>query len=238
MDLIEVSNNHNRHPWELSRTHCVIKILRKYDISGCVLDIGCGDSYFDEQLVDQFDNVVVHGVDINLNHSFQSGRVCGFKDICELPADVKYDCILMMDVLEHIEFDFGYLESLVNERLSDNGILLITVPAFMKLYSKHDEELKHFRRYNHRQLRAVIDFAGLREEKWTYFYFSLIFLRLMTMNKTKNLSGWAYDERSFKTKFVKFVLDFDFNVLNFLSKIFIHLPGLSLLSVCRKANTL
>ena len=30
----------------------------------------------------------------------------------------------------------------------DNGRIILTVPAYQSLFSKHDKELKHFRRYN------------------------------------------------------------------------------------------
>ena len=93
----------------------------------------------------------------------------------------------MMDVLEHIEDDRGYLRDILR-LLKKDGTVFITVPAFMSLYSLHDEELKHFRRYNHKQLKEVTVSAGLKEKKWSYFYFCLIPLRLLTKNKTENAS--------------------------------------------------
>ena len=55
----------------------------------------------------------------------------------------------------------------------------------MSLYSLHDEELKHFRRYNHSQLAKIIENANLKEIQWSYFYFSLVIGRLITKNQTK-----------------------------------------------------
>ena len=103
----------------------------------------------------------------------------------------------------------------------------------MKLYSLHDRELRHYRRYEHARLRRLVSKSGLVEERWSYFYFSLIIARLLTMNKTENLSGWDHPADSIKTRFVTAVLNLDFDVLIFLSKLGLHLPGLSLLSVCR-----
>ena len=45
--------------------------------------------------------------------------------------------------------------------------------------------------------------------------------------------GWNYPANHIKTKLVTTVLNLDFDILLLLSRIGIHLPGLSLLSVCR-----
>ena len=66
MDLIEVSENPNRHPWELSRTSCIIQVLRSLNIHGNILDIGCGDSYFDHNLLKEDPELCIYGVDIFL----------------------------------------------------------------------------------------------------------------------------------------------------------------------------
>ena len=58
----------------------------------------------------------------------------------------KYDLVTCFDVLEHIKNDKEALfkmESLIN----DKGALIITVPAYMFLWSKHDEVNYHYRRY-------------------------------------------------------------------------------------------
>ena len=230
MDLIEVSSNQNRHPWELSRTRSILRILQKIKLKENILDIGCGDSYFDRRLAEHFPETTVYGVDINLKQELHEDRVHALKSTEHLP-DCKFDCILMMDVLEHIEDDTAYLTDII-KYLKPDGKVIITVPAFMKLYSLHDRELHHYRRYEHKRLNNVITESGLVEESWSYFYFSLIIGRLLTMNRTENLSGWNRNEKNIMTKFVKGVLNADFDVLTFLSRLGIHLPGLSLLSIC------
>lgn len=231
MDLIEVSDNQNRHPWELSRTSRILKIAEKNHIKGNVLDIGCGDSYFDRRLADRFKDITVYGVDIYLKKEIHEERVHAVNSLEHLP-DCKFDCIIMMDVLEHIKNDTEYLTRILGY-LKPDGKVIITVPAFMKLYSLHDRELRHYRRYDHNSLSKVIKKSGLTEIRWSYFYFSLIIGRLLTINRSENLSGWNRPETSFITKIVKEVLNIDFNVLYLLSHLNIHLPGLSLLSVCR-----
>ncbi len=235
MDLSEVSENQNRHPWELSRTRGILRVLDKLQIKGNVLDIGCGDSYFDRRMAERFPDVQVYGVDIYLQEELHEDRVHAVSSLERLP-DCQFDYILMMDVLEHIEDDAAYLTDILRF-LKPDGKVIITVPAFMKLYSLHDRELHHFRRYEHRGLHEVIRKSGLQEEKWSYFYLSLIVGRLLTMNKTENLSNWEHSAKDLKTRLVTSILNLDFDVLTVLSKIGIHLPGLSLLSVCSRKGS-
>ena len=232
MDLIEVSNNQNRHPLELSRTKCILKELKAMGLHGKVLDIGCGDGYFDRRMLREFPDIEVYGVDIYLEEESEEGKLHFLNSLDHLPEG-QFDYIIMMDVLEHIKDDTGYLRKLLT-KLKKSGKLLITVPAFMRLYSLHDRELRHYRRYEHKRLYHVLRKCGLVEKEWSYFYLSLIAARLLSFHSTQNLSGWHHPENALKTRLVCFVLNTDYAVLRLLSKIGLHLPGLSLLSVCEK----
>lgn len=236
MDLIEVSeSNVNRHPWELSRTECIFKEIKKLGKRTRVLDIGCGDCYFDKRLLESFPDIdALYGVDIFMEQSHSEGKAHWINTLEDLPEE-KFDLILMMDVLEHIEDDKGYMKNIKNY-LSDEGVIVFTVPAFMKLYSLHDEELKHFRRYNSKMLYTTLENTGLKIQNRSYFYFSLIILRLLTWKKTQNLSMWNSDERSIKTRFVKGVLNLDYSFLRFFSKLRIYIPGLSLLAIIEHSD--
>ena len=54
---------------------------------------------------------------------------------------------MYLNVLEHIKEDKKELEEAYN-KLKNNGHLIILVPAHNKLYSKFDEAIGHFRRYD------------------------------------------------------------------------------------------
>lgn len=234
MDLIEVSEkNKNRHPWELSRAECIIKEIGKAGIRRSVLDIGCGDGYFDRRLLSEFPQIEsLYGVDIFLERPYEEDRGHWINSLDSLP-DKKFDLILMMDVLEHIQDDKAYMCE-IEKLLDDNGIIVLTVPAFMKLYSLHDKELKHFRRYDRHMLENTLKGSSLKIINKSYFYLSLVFMRLLTINKTENLSMWSSGEKSFKTRFVKAVLNIDYSILRFLSRFNIYIGGLSLLAVIEK----
>lgn len=75
-------------------------------------------------------------------------------DISVLDAAERFDCILYIDVLEHIEDDTGELARAAT-LLAKGGALVVLCPAFQVLFSAMDTALGHFRRYTARTLAAV-----------------------------------------------------------------------------------
>ncbi len=66
------------------------------------------------------------------------------------------DAITALDVLEHVPDD----QAVVNEFarvVRPGGVVVVTVPAFMLLWSDWDVVLHHFRRYRQPQLGALFD---------------------------------------------------------------------------------
>ncbi len=70
--------------------------------------------------------------------------------------DTNYDCIIYIDVLEHIEFPKQEIQK-IKDKLSKNGKLIILVPAYQTLFSEFDEKIGHFRRYNKKMLQEHIN---------------------------------------------------------------------------------
>ena len=75
--------------------------------------------------------------------------------VADIDPTSRYDTILYVDVLEHIEDDKEELIN-VSSLLSKNGKLIILSPAYQWLYSEFDEAVGHFRRYTKRTLLEVI----------------------------------------------------------------------------------
>ena len=76
----------------------------------------------------------------------------------------RFDTIVCLNVIEHIEGDVEALRNLRNV-LSDEGRAIILVPCGQWLYGSLDVVLKHFRRYSEGQLVDVARQAGFRVEK-------------------------------------------------------------------------
>ena len=58
----------------------------------------------------------------------------------------KFDTIMYLHVLEHIENDKKELQNAIS-KLNPDGYLVIMVPAHQKIYSKLDKAVGHYRRY-------------------------------------------------------------------------------------------
>ena len=91
----------------------------------------------------------------------------------------KYDLVGLFDVVEHIEDDRAFLRRLWKV-LEDRGFLIITVPAFQFLWSDHDVNLHHYRRYTKKSLRTLLDLAGYKISFISYWNMSL-FLPMAAM---------------------------------------------------------
>lgn len=89
-----------------------------------------------------------------------------------LPAGETFDLIGLFDVLEHLEHPVPTLEAL-RRHLTPDGQLVVTVPAFPFLWSKHDEINHHFRRYTLRALTTELSAAGFRVDFSTHYNISL-----------------------------------------------------------------
>jgi len=79
----------------------------------------------------------------------------------------RYDSIVMMNVLEHIEDDEAALVTL-RRALNPGGRIVLYVPAFMLLYSDFDREIGHYRRYRKKQLQKLVERAGFRVDDKRY----------------------------------------------------------------------
>lgn len=80
----------------------------------------------------------------------------------------QFDLVGLFDVLEHVEDHEGALAAL-RGKLSAEGRILMTVPAFPWLWSAHDERHHHFRRYTKASLAEAAKAAGLTVERSFYF---------------------------------------------------------------------
>lgn len=86
----------------------------------------------------------------------------------QISIDEKFDSIVIVNVLEHIEDDIQELK-IAKKVLSSDGRIVIFVPAMPALYGSMDAVSGHFRRYRRSELEAVIRAAGLQIQSVRYF---------------------------------------------------------------------
>lgn len=68
----------------------------------------------------------------------------------------RFDTIVYIDVIEHIENDVEELQRAVGFLKNPVGHLIILVPAHQYLYSAFDKAIGHFRRYNKKLLQQAV----------------------------------------------------------------------------------
>ena len=78
----------------------------------------------------------------------------------------NFDTIMYLNVLEHIEDDIEEINNAL-KKLKKNGHLIILVPAHNNLYSKFDEAVGHFKRYEIDFFKQI-KIQNLKKQKLIY----------------------------------------------------------------------
>lgn len=161
--------------YALTKYQIVMKLLPDKENLN-VLNAGCGSGEMN-QLLAENRTWKITAIDIDdksislsqdLKREFSIDNLTLIKTSIEKHVtSEKYDIIVSNDVLEHIEDDVAAVKKLM-ELLKDDGLLCVSVPALSFLYGHHDEMLGHYRRYNKRSLKKILEF-GFIIEKCRYF---------------------------------------------------------------------
>lgn len=182
-----------KHWWFTSKKEIVLDtIARHTNLSQLsnILDIGCGSGLMLNAL-EQIGNT--SGMDmsddaIQFSQEIFMGRI----EKGYLPNNVPYpkkqfDLITALDVIEHIDDDVQSLKT-IKSLLSPHGTAIITVPAYMFMWSHFDELNEHKRRYTLTELKNKLEQADLKIEKISY-YNMLLFPIAYLVRKLNNLLG-------------------------------------------------
>ncbi|WGK70338.1 class I SAM-dependent methyltransferase [Candidatus Haliotispira prima] len=166
-------DHEDSHWWFSARRKIIQKILDRYfqdDNGNSVLEVGCG-SGGNLRILSQYGNISALEYDDESRNLANNRKICTVKKgklPQNIPFDTNFDLICALDVIEHIDDDLATVRAL-SSKLNPNGKLLITVPAYMFLWSGHDVANHHKRRYTQRELRNIASKSGLRIIYSTYF---------------------------------------------------------------------
>jgi len=178
-----------RHWWFVARRQIIHQALDRFGRMGAAeprwLDVGCGTGV----LLDSYP-AISHKLGLELDggsvlraqkKGLDVRQVRPRWDFREYGA---FDLVTLTDVIEHVERDQEAVDA-VRAVLNDNGIVLVTVPALMGLWSSHDVVNHHFRRYTIRTLLPLFPPEQWKVLKVSYFS-SLLFPMVYTARKLKN----------------------------------------------------
>jgi SAM-dependent methyltransferase len=179
MDLHELpAHPFERHPWEIARARFFREMLvGKGILAGArrVLDVGAGDGYLARELLAA---LPAGGSVVCFDPHYRDDQLKGEGAVSftRVRPPGPFDLVLLLDVIEHVADDGALLaEALAS--LTEGGRVLVSVPAWQSLYTKHDLFLGHHRRYRPAQLRAALGGAGLAIEKEGSLFHSLLLVR-------------------------------------------------------------
>lgn len=162
-----------KHWWWRAREDVILHHLAQLELPGDppdILDVGCGDGLFFAQL-DRFGRV--QGIENDgaviapTAERRQRIHVRPFDD--SFDPGRRFGLITMFDVLEHFQDRVAALRRAA-ELLHPAGKLLITVPAFMSLWTAHDEFNQHHVRYSKRTFVDDARRARVKIEEMRYFF--------------------------------------------------------------------
>ena len=186
--------------WHVGRRDIIRSLLERHvprDATRVGVDLGCGTgSHF--ELLAPWGRFV--GTEVT-SELYGVGDPPG-RPVClargeALPfADASVGLCTLFDVLEHIESEDAALTE-IRRVLRPQGLVLLSVPAYMFLWSSHDESLHHYRRYVARTLRDALERNGLEVIRLTYAMASILPPVALVRWATRNRQGTADAQASY-----------------------------------------
>lgn len=195
-------NLEEKHWWFIGRRKIVFSILDKYlpnKNQSRILDVGCGTGSTLKEL-EKYGHAT--GVDVS-EEAVKFCKLRGCRNVYKIDRqglffeDEMFDLVVALDVIEHITDDCAALSEYYRVTKED-GILLLTVPAYGFLWGAHDEINHHKRRYIANELKNKVKKTGFAVEKLTYFntfLFPFVLLTRMGQRVTKMVNS-GYKPRS------------------------------------------
>jgi len=245
LDLSEVRRTSGqRHPWEIARVRALSTILRRRQVRiESILDVGCGDGFIGESLRNMLGARALVGIDAHLPDT-ECGILRAADHVIErYPSDRsigdrRFDLVLALDVIEHVDDDRALVDDVVSHWTTPGGLVLVTVPAFQSLFSHHDLALRHHRRYNHAQLRTLLEGAGLAILEDGYLFASLVAPRALAVLGER--LGFQQDDHGvgswegppWLAQLIAATLTLDAEALLAATRLGIRVPGLTAWALC------
>jgi ubiquinone/menaquinone biosynthesis C-methylase UbiE len=172
----------------------------------------------------EYDEVCFNFVKEKLQIDIEQGTILDLQF-----AENSFDLVCAFDVVEHVQNDQLAVKEMIRVCKS-SGFVFVTVPAFMDLWSKHDEINYHFKRYTSKTLLPLFNSNTGNVIYHSYFntiLFLPIYLVRWISNKFPKLfkrDGSGSDHSMFELGFLNKVLYLIFYAENILLKKLIKLP--------------
>jgi len=164
------------HWWNLARNRILTTVVKKCaGADAVVLEVGCGRGFVVKYLRDE-------GIDCTGVELAKARPLLAVRDHVRVGIDawdlsrterMRYDAILLLDVIEHISDTAAFLQHL-SDGFPNLSHLIITVPACQELWSNYDECYGHCRRYSLEMLKSTSIAPGA-DCIWAGYFFHLAY---------------------------------------------------------------
>lgn len=162
--------------------------------AGVLLDAGCGTGGFLASLARRMPHAAAIGIDADETAcrwaAEKTARPVCAGSVNALPfRDGSFAAIVSVDVLCHRGVDETIALGQFHRCLAAGGILILNLPAYRWLMSRHDVAVHNARRYTRTQLLGLLRAAGFRPIFATYWNTILFPLMVVTRKLLPARSG-------------------------------------------------
>ena len=165
-EMEQLANAHRFNRW-------IVDALR-LESPALVLEIGAGIGAITRELASRLPAATITALEPSSTPFELSVAVEGVRllrktsgqHVVDHPS--AYDCVVHVNVLEHIENDAAELRTVLS-LLRPGATLHLFVPALPRLYGELDRKSGHYRRYKRRDLTALLRSAGFENPRVSYF---------------------------------------------------------------------
>ena len=179
--------------------YCLDRFIERYGLHGPFLEIGCGRGDVSAYLA----NKGWQGAAIDYSEAAVAQASANLRQYPQISVAKRslgevtgaFDCIIMWDVLEHMEDDRGALR-MVERLLRPGGQLLLAVPSNPREWRWDDDFYGHFRRYTVVDMTEKLTQAGLAPQVFWDFTFPLFWLMRRMYTRIKSGASAAPDKEA------------------------------------------
>jgi len=206
--------------WFKHRNNCILSTIKRFPPRGPIIDLGGGNGFVAKRLIDEgYETILIEpgykgAVNAKKKRLIPKVISSTFEN-AKFPPE-SLDAVCMFDVIEHIKDDKKII-NLIYKTLKPNGMIYITVPANQYLWSNHDIQAEHFRRYDQVSINKIVK-SRFKLLYSSYFFqpliipmfiFRVIPFYLGFMKKRRILSRQAEhgNKNSFVSKIISYFLN-------------------------------
>jgi len=226
------------HWWFTARQKIVLDVILQNVAlpSGAkVLDVGCGTGAILALFSKNFEAYGTDTSELAIDFCHKRGLTnayCCTLDTFPRP-ELRFDLVTLLDVIEHIDDDSGILQQ-TNGLTKTDGHILVTVPAYQFLWSRHDDLNHHKRRYTKPKLKTLLESNGFIVEKISYYNTLLFPTALVSRVSERILKPKSDTTLDIPPRFINSALRSVFGSERFLLRSTALPFGLSIVALARK----